>query len=99
MANVRLMPPNGIATTHTVNGRSYTCAPGSTIDVPDFDAFTLMANGWIAPAAGATTTAVGATTARPVNPAKGQNFHDTTLNLTIVFDGKYWRNPATGAAV
>jgi len=94
MPNVRLMPPNGVATTTAVNGRTYTCAANATIDVPDFDASVLTANGWVKVA-----SAVGATAARPTTPHKNQTFHDTTLNVTIVFDGKVWRNPATGAAV
>jgi hypothetical protein len=95
MPNVRLMPPNGVSTTTAVNGRSYTCAAAATIDVPDFDASVLTANGWVLAPGGT----VGATAARPVIPAKNQTFHDTTLNVTIVFDGRVWRNPATGAAV
>jgi hypothetical protein len=101
MANVRLMPPaNGLSSVTTpANGRSYTCASGSTIDVPDFDAFVLRANGWVnAAGGGATVSAVGATAARPANPSKQQTFHDTTLGKTIVFDGKTWRDPATGSA-
>jgi hypothetical protein len=94
MANVRLMPPNGVGTTTVINGRTYTCAGGATLDVPDFDSFSLTASGWVH-AAGS----VGSTAARPANPAPRQTFHDTTLNLTIVWDGKAWRNPATGAAV
>ncbi len=47
MPNIRVMPPNGIADTKIVNGRSYTCASNATIHVPDFDAHILTANGWI----------------------------------------------------
>lgn len=95
MANIRLMPPvSGQAGSIQVNGRTYACAANSVVDVPDFDASVMMANGWTAAAAGG----VGATAARPANPVKNQVFHDTTLNLNIVFDGKTWRNPATGAA-
>ena len=73
---------------------TYTCAANVTIDVPDFDAFVLTANGFIAVAG-----SVGATSARPTNPGKGQTYHDTTLGLTIVFEGTAWRNPANGAVV
>jgi hypothetical protein len=92
----RVMPPgDGLHPSITVHTRSYTCALGATIDVPDSDAQVMAANGWtIVAGAG-----VGATTTRPANPTKGQQFHDTTLGYTIVWDGKVWRNPATGAAV
>lgn len=92
----RLMPPaDGAHGTIQVNGRSYTCAIGSTIDVPDQDANVMRANGWVS----ATTGGVGTTSQRPANPAKGQMFHDSTLGINIIFDGKVWRNPTSGASV
>lgn len=94
MPNVRLIGANGKLAMVTVNGRTYTCAAGATIDVPDFDAQILQANGFVA--LGAT---VGATTARPAKPSPGQTFHDTTLGLTIVWEGSAWRNPANAAVV
>ena len=94
---VRLIPPENAVNSAsiTVNGRSYICSVGSTIDVPDGDALVMRANGWTASATGG----VGATSARPTNPKKGQTFHDTSLNINIIFDDKVWRNPNTGAAV
>jgi hypothetical protein len=93
-ANIRLMPAgSGKITTMTVNGRTYTCALGATIDVPDFDAFVLTANGWIQVAP------VGATSQRPAKPGIQQFFHDTTLAKTIIWEGAAWRDPATGSAV
>ena len=94
MTNIKLIPLGGKATTMVANGRTYTCAANVTIDVPDFDAFVLTANGFIAVAG-----SVGATSARPTNPGKGQTYHDTTLGLTIVFEGTAWQNPANGAVV
>ena len=94
MANVRVMPPPTGNTSTTVNGRPYGCAAGATLDVPDFDAAVLVANGWTAVADG-----VGSTSARPASPYKGQKYHDNTLGLTIVWDGRVWRSPVTGAAV
>lgn len=91
----RLMPPSSGSTSITVYGRTYTCTVGSTIDVPDQDAQVMTANGWIS----ATVGGVGATTARPANPTKGQIFHDSTLGYNIIWDGKTWRNPTSGAAV
>lgn len=36
---------------------------------------------------------------RTPNPAAGERFLDTRLGITIIFDGRYWRNPCTGEAV
>lgn len=91
--NIRLLPPPNGGNT-TVNGRTYVAAAGATLDVPDFDAQVLSANGWTKVAA-----QVGATATRPALPFQGQTFHDTTLGYVVVFEGKAWRNPSTGAAV
>ena len=93
MMTTRLMPPPSGPFVGYANGRTYTCAQGSTLDVPDWDARVLTSNGWV-PAA-----LVGVTAGRPTNPSKNQQFHDTTLGYTIVWDGRVWRNPATGASV
>lgn len=95
MATMRMVPPapGQGANPCTVNGRTYTAAAGVLIDVPDFDAFVLEANGWI----GANT--VGTTAARPTNPKKRDRYNDTTLGYVIVWDGGTWRNLTTGAAI
>lgn len=93
MSTQRVSPPSDGRTSLTFNGRTYTCAIGSTIDVPDFDALVLVANGWMA----ATTHGVEATSNRPANPKRGMTYLDTTLGVVITFDGKKWRNPLTGA--
>jgi hypothetical protein len=93
------MTVGNIAKTATVNGRTYSCAANGTIDVPDFDALVLLADGWINAAGGQTLTTSGPSTARPAKPVKNQTYHDTTLGLTIVHDTTNWRNPATGAIV
>lgn len=95
MPNMRVMPPGDTGRTSlAVNGRSYSCAAGSTIDVPDFDAAELVANGWSA-VAGST---VGTTAQRPTSPAKNQVFIDTTVGAAVVWDGKAWRHHVSGAA-
>lgn len=94
MSNIRVMPPPTGPNTHTVNGRTYTCAVGSFLDVPDFDGNALTANGWV----NVTMGTVGATAARPANPKKGEVFLDTTLGATVHWDGKTWRNPSGVAA-
>jgi hypothetical protein len=91
-----LMHPPSDATfqgTTKVNGRAYSTTAGTPINAPDYDADRLEAAGWIR----AATT--GATAARPTNPTKGQKFADSTLGITIMWDGKVWRNAVTGAAV
>jgi len=92
---IRVMPPaDGLHPNITVHGRTYTCALSSTLDVPVGDAQVLLANGWTS-----SSDSVGATAARPTNPVKNQRFHDATLGYDIIFDGKVWRNPTSGAAV
>jgi hypothetical protein len=95
MATKRVFPPTDGRTVTVVNGRTYSCPQGSYLDVPDFDADVLAANGWLA----GSTHGTDVTAARPANPKKGATFSDTTLGYNIVFDGKNWRNPVTGAVV
>jgi hypothetical protein len=83
----------------TVNGRSYSAAAGSYLDVPDTDAVGLQANGWTLVAL------VGTTAARPtgtlgVNSQRaGTLYLDTTLTKFIISDGVNWRDPTSGTAV
>lgn|SRR4051794_9796145 len=100
MPAIRMLPPPSVAfQSMTANGRSYSAAPGSTVDVIEGDAQVLGANGWV------WITPSGPTSARPVNKdgpyaaARGSLFYDTTLGALIVHDGATWRSPATGAAV
>ena len=96
MPNIRVLPPNTTGTdTITVNGRTYSATAGGFLDVPDFDAAVMLANGWVRGAGGGS----GATAARPVKPPVNTVFMDTSLSLLIVWDGKTWRNKITGAAV
>jgi hypothetical protein len=93
MSNIRLMPAgNGKTTTTTVNGRTYTCALGATIDVPDFDAAVLTANHWVRVAE------VGTTAQRPSTPGLHMQYLDTTIGALVTWDGVAWRGP-TGTAV
>lgn len=100
MSIIRLLPPAAAGlgpNPITVNGRTYTAPVGATIDVPDFDALVMKANGWTDVAHFA--AGVGATATRPANPTKGMTYVDSTLGVVIQWDGKTWRNPVTGAAV
>ena len=94
----RVMPPgDGLHPTIKVNGRTYTAAVGSTIDVPDHDALVMVSNGWLAVAGAA---AVGTTAQRPTAPVHNQQFVDTTVGMVVLYDayGKRWVNHITGAA-
>lgn len=96
MMLTRVLPPSSTGNASiTVNGRTYTTSNGAAIDVPDFDAQVMGANGWkIAAPDGSGTTAE-----RPPKPTNGMRYLDTTLGVVIVFDGKFWRNKITGASV
>jgi hypothetical protein len=83
--------------TATVNGRNYGCAPGLSIDVVDFDAIQLVAQGWIKVAVSGPTTSRPTTNPNATPPylaAKDARYFDVTINQLIVFDGQAWRNPA-----
>lgn len=98
MLTHRMLPPpdatQGINPC-AANGRLYKAAPGSYLDVPDFDAQVLAANGWTL----ATNGGSGPSAARPVAPVKGTAYHDASLGYTVIWDGKTWRNPANATAV
>jgi hypothetical protein len=82
-----------------VNGRSYTGTPGSTYDVPDFDAGALAANGWIDCGISCATSERPVATAVPNLLYPGLQVIDTTLSEVIRWDGAAWRNVLTGASV
>jgi hypothetical protein len=103
MANLQVFPSANAATTMKVNGRTYTCAVGGTpIIVPDFDAFALLANGWLPSTTGGAGTTAQRPTANPATgtpaPRVGFTYFDTTLGTKIIWNGKNWINHATGAA-
>lgn len=103
MQSFRILPPVSLgAQTTKVNGRTYTAAPGTFLDVPDADAQVHAAAGWTKVAFSGPTGARPTTNASggPYGVAsRGMFFVDTTLSAVIVFDGATWRNPITGAAV
>ena len=96
MATRRVLAP-ATGDTLSFNGRTYTGIGGTVLDVPDFDAGVLEANGWFT-ISGANS---GPTTARPptLGMQPGFKFLDTTLAALITFDGLVWRNSITGASV
>lgn len=105
--NIRMCPANMVSGSKTakVNGRTYSCTVGSTIDVPEFDAQALEAAGFL------NMGTSGPTTQRPAYPPNatsearvsgvpfGARMIDTTLNVAAVFTGAVWVNAATGAVV
>ena len=103
MATFRMLPPTGLSQLNrTVNGRTYSAAPGSAIDIVDCDAEVLSANGWTKIALSGATSARPSTTLNgspPYHATAGFHYVDVTLGKVIVFDGLTWRDPITGNAV
>ncbi len=98
MKQHRVFHTDAITKTNTVNGRTYSCPAGSTIDVPDADGVMLQGAGWQLACRGG----VGGTSSRPTDVrvgSAGLEFLDSTLGIVIVYDNFNWRNPATGAVV
>ena len=96
----RLLPPVAAAQqTRVVNGRFYSSTPGNVVDVPDFDASMLEANGWIFVALSGTTAQRPTGTLAPYPATAGLAFYDTTIGKLIKFDGATWRDPANGSSV
>lgn len=100
--NQRMLAPKNAPQSTLAHGvRSYSVSASGFVDVPAHDAVALEAQGWVAMPRG---LGVGPSTARPgpnavvgLAPAKGDAFLDTTLGITIVYDGAQWRNPISGA--
>ena len=76
--------------------RSYSCAAGSAIDAPDFDAVVLASvPGWLA-----LSKQGGPTANRPPFAVRGTTWFDSTLGAFIVANGSNgWLNTITGASV
>lgn len=78
-----MLPPTSVAQqTRMVNGRTYSGVPGQAVDIVDFDARVLAANGWVECALSGPTTSrpsptLGATP--PYLAAPGLHYLDTTL--------------------
>lgn len=89
----RLLPP-ALGDTENIFGVIYKAQPGTVLDVPDNHAAVLAANKWVD-----LGPVDNVANARPKGPKRGDLFIDTALVKTIVFDGRVWRDPVTGAAV
>ena len=98
--NIRMLPPAAVQKqTMTINGRAYTAAAGSFLDVADFDAGGLNANGWISVAPSGPTSARLTGALGPYAAAPGVRYFDTTINALIIYDGATWRSPVDGSSV
>ncbi|MET4238612.1 hypothetical protein [Bradyrhizobium sp. RT10b] len=100
---IRMIAPPTIAqglNPCVVNGRSYATPVGTALNVPDFDAGGLEANGWLRCATnGAGTTAQRPTAALLGNPIpRGFEYADSTLGVNVIWDGAGWKSAVTGAA-
>ena len=100
MANMmQVFPSAGARTTIVVRGRTSTCPVGSTITVPDHDAFVLCSNGWLRSA----LDGAGPTAQRPAKMAAGTairvgfEYFDSDLGTNLFWNGRNWINHATGA--
>jgi hypothetical protein len=81
----------------TAGRRYYSCAVGSTIDVPgdpSTDANTLSSQGFVVVAMSGPTSSRPTTTGL-IKP--GALYIDTSLNVVLCWDGLVWRNVLTGA--
>ena len=83
-------------------GRTYVGSPGTVLDVPEFDAAPLQAQGWFPVCFGLPALKQGGsgpTANRPANPLGGKHYFDTTLGKLAVWDGAAWRDPGTGNSI
>jgi hypothetical protein len=98
-----LMPGDGATNPFVIPGvfpkRSYSCAVGSTVSVPDFDAALMMSAGWVN-STGAARGGAGTTAQRPAAPLMGMVFNDSTVGAAVVYLGPKggWVHHATGAS-
>jgi hypothetical protein len=103
MSTFRMLPPPAVGQqTVTTNGRTYTAAPGAVVDVVDFDAAVLGANGWTKVALSGPTTSrpsPNPNAGPPYSATRGLHFYDTTISKWIIFDGQTWRSPVDGSSV
>jgi hypothetical protein len=99
MANIRMSLTNAALSPFAIPGagRSYACAVGSYVDVPDFDAAILASLGWVRLSPKGAN--VGPTSGRPVGAPIDTVYTDTTISAVVVSDGNgNWLNALTGAA-
>jgi len=99
----KLFPSGGPETAAlSTSGRTYSGSPGTVLDVSDFDAIPLQAQGWVPVCFGLPALVQGgsgATWARPATPKYGCHFFDTTLGKLVVWDGDAWRDPGSGNSI
>lgn len=100
MAIKILMPGDGAINPYTIPGtiRTYTCAVGSKVTVPDFDAVLMLNSGWVNSIGW--HGGAGTTTQRPTAPKWNEMYNDTTAGYIVTWAGPKtgWINSLTGAA-
>lgn len=86
------IPGDGAANPFTIPGtaRKYSCASGSSIQIPAGDADMLSSHGWIAIGGGVISSA-GGTSQRPRAPMRNQIFLDFDLGEIVA-----WAGPVAG---
>jgi hypothetical protein len=91
----RLLPPIAVQQQIIVaNGRTYSSTPGHVVDVLDFDATVLTANGWLRVAqSGTTAQRPTSSQGNGFSAAPGTPFYDMTVGALLIFDGAAWRSP------
>jgi len=97
-----LYPNDGVVPPLVEPGRTYVGSPGTVLDVPEFDATPLQAQGWFPVCFGLPALEQGGsgpTANRPANPLGGKHYFDTTLGKLAVWDGAAWRDPGSGSAI
>jgi hypothetical protein len=101
MANLAVFPSASAPKSLTVNGRTYALALGAApLVVPDWDAFVLLANGWLTAAsdgAGTTAQRPAAAPGLASSPRIGFEYYDSTVGANVIWNGASWINHATGA--
>lgn len=101
MTTYNVMPPNpkgdavGSPVNFSIDGRNYTCNQGSSIQVPDFDAKVMFANGW------GIIRYIPNGSARPINPEQWVIWFDanSAIQSTIWWNGTHWVRPSSGGLV
>jgi hypothetical protein len=95
-----LFPGDGAVNPYTVPGttRTYTCAAGASVLVPEFDAILMQNSGWVNSCG--ERGAAGVTASRPASPYVNQVYNDTQAGYLVVYGGKVtgWLRCTNGAS-
>ncbi|MDE2398351.1 MAG: hypothetical protein KGM91_23200 [Burkholderiales bacterium] len=99
MTNFRMLSPAVPMSFSAPWGEQFVSTPGTVRDVDEHQLPAFKANGWIVVAqVGTSAERPGSSDIVLHHARAGSLFVDTHLGALIVFDGRVWRNPMTGAA-